>query len=160
MGAMSRNEWILATVFVTVCGMWITSDIHGFDITLTALFGSVALLITNVLSWEDVKSERAGWDIFVWYGGPVMLGKALNDTKVPTEFANGIAGVFGSLGWPLLLGFALLLIYFYSHYAFASITAHVLAMYPPFLAILLAKGAPVGLVVFALRMLREPVPPA
>ena len=42
-----------------------------------------------------------------------------------------------------------MLIYFYAHYAFASITAHVLAMYPPFLAILLAKGAPVGLVVFA-----------
>ena len=148
MGAMSRKEWILATVFVAVCGMWITSDIHKVDITLTALLGSVALLITNVLTWEDVKSEKAGWDIFVWYGGLLMLGKALNDTKVPAEFANGIAGIFGSLGWPLLLGFALL-IYFYSHYAFASITAHVLAMYPPFLAILLAKGAPVGLVVFA-----------
>jgi DASS family divalent anion:Na+ symporter len=118
------------------------------DITLTALLGSVALLLTSVLSWEDVKSERAGWDIFVWYGGLLMLGKALNDTKVPTEFANGIAGTFGFLGWPLLLAFALL-IYFYSHYAFASITAHVLAMYPPFLAILLAKQAPVGLVVFA-----------
>jgi DASS family divalent anion:Na+ symporter len=147
MGPMSRKEWILAAVFATVCGMWITSDIHKVDITLTALFGSVALLITNVLSWEDVKSERAGWDIFVWYGGLLMLGKALNDTKVPAEFANGIAGTFGFLGWPMLFAFALL-IYFYSHYAFASITAHVLAMYPPFLAILLAKGAPVGLVVF------------
>ena len=85
-----------------------------------------------------MKSERAGWDIFIWYGGLVMLGKALNETRVPTEFANAVAGVFGSLGWPLLFVFALL-IYFYAHYAFASITAHVLAMYPPFLAILLAK---------------------
>ena len=42
-----------------------------------------------------------------------------------------------------------LLIYFYAHYAFASITAHVLAMYPPFLAVLIARGAPVGLIVFA-----------
>ncbi len=41
------------------------------------------------------------------------------------------------------------LIYFYAHYGFASITAHVLAMYPPFLAILLAKQAPIGLIVFA-----------
>jgi DASS family divalent anion:Na+ symporter len=147
MGRMSPKEWMLAIVFITVCGMWITSDVHKFDITLTALLGSVALLITGVLSWEDVKSERAGWDIFIWYGGLVMLGKALNETKVPTEFANGVAGMFGSLGWPLLFVCALL-IYFYAHYAFASITAHVLAMYPPFLAILLVKQAPVGLIVF------------
>lgn len=148
MGPLSSKEWILAVVFAGVCGMWITSDWHGVDITLTALLGSVSLLLANVLSWEDVKSERAGWDIFVWYGGLLMLGKALNDTKVPAEFANGIAGAFGSLGWPLLFAVALA-IYFYSHYAFASITAHVLAMYPPFLAILLAKQAPVGLIVFA-----------
>lgn len=148
MGPMSRKEWILATVFVSVCGMWITSDIHKFDITLTALLGSVALLIFNVLTWEDVKSERAGWDIFVWYGGLVMLGKALNETKVPSEFANGIATTFGAFGWPLLMVCALL-IYFYAHYGFASITAHVLAMFPPFLAVLVAKGAPIGLTVFA-----------
>lgn len=148
MGPMSGKEWILATVFISVCGMWITSDIHGFDITLTALVGSVALLITDVLTWEDVKSERAGWDIFVWYGGLLMLGKALNDTGVTTAFANGVGGLFGSFGWPLLLGCALV-IYFYSHYAFASITAHVLAMFPPFLAILLTKDAPIGLTVFS-----------
>ncbi len=63
MGPMSRNERILAVVFAVVCGLWITSDIHRIDITLTALLGSVALLITGVLTWEDVKSERSGWDI-------------------------------------------------------------------------------------------------
>ena len=42
-----------------------------------------------------------------------------------------------------------LLIYFYAHYAFASITAHLLSMYPAFVAVLLVKGAPVGLVCYA-----------
>ena len=35
-----------------------------------------------------------------------------------------------------------LLVYFYAHYAFASITAHATAMYLPFLAVILAAGAP------------------
>jgi DASS family divalent anion:Na+ symporter len=148
MGALKRDEWILGAVFVTVCGLWVTSGIHGIDIALSALLGSVALLLTGVLSWEDVKSERAAWDIFVWYGGLLMLGKALNDAKVTTEFANLVAGAFGGLGWPMLFG-AALLIYFYAHYGFASITAHILAMYPPFLAILLAKNAPPGLMIYA-----------
>jgi divalent anion:Na+ symporter, DASS family len=148
MGPVSRNEWILAAVFIGVCGMWVTSDIHKVDITLTALFGSVALLLTGVLTWEDVKNERAAWDIFIWYGGLLMLGKALNETKVTSEFARIVGELFGGTGWPLLFA-AALLIYFYAHYAFASITAHILAMYPAFLAVLLLKGAPVGLMVFA-----------
>ncbi len=148
MGPMRREEWILAAVFVSVCSMWVTSELHGIDITITALLGSAALLLTGVLTWEDVKSEKAAWDIFVWYGGLLMLGKALNDAKVTTVFAELVSDAFGGLGWPLLLAIALG-IYFYAHYGFASITAHILAMYPPFLAVLLAKGAPIGLLVYA-----------
>jgi DASS family divalent anion:Na+ symporter len=147
MGPMSRNERILATVFASVCGMWVTSNLHGIDITLTALLGALALLITGVLDWEDVKGERSAWDVFIWYGGLLMLGKALSDAQVTTVFAQSVGGVFGGLGWPLLFASALL-IYFYTHYAFASITAHLLAMYPAFLAILLAQGAPPGLIIF------------
>lgn len=148
MGPVSRNEKILAGVFVSVCGMWVTSQLHGIDITATALFGSIALLITGVLTWEDVKSEKSAWDIFIWYGGLLMLGKALNDAGVTREFARLVGGAFGTMGWPALFAIALL-IYFYAHYAFASITAHILAMFPPFLALLTAKGAPPGLMVFA-----------
>lgn len=148
MGRMRTNEWILAAVFIAVCGMWVTSGIHGIDITVTALTGAVTLLLTGVISWEDVKNERAAWDIFIWYGGLLMLGRALNDAKVTTEFARIVGEAFGGFGWPVLFGSALL-IYFYAHYAFASITAHILAMFPPFVAVLLAQDAPPGLVVFA-----------
>lgn len=148
MGSLTWSEWILAAVFFTVCGLWITSDLHGLDITMTALLGSVALLLTGVLTWEDVKNERSAWDIFIWYGGLVMLGKALNDAGVATGFATVISGYFGGMGWPVLFGSALL-IYFYAHYGFASITAHLLAMYPAFLAVLLPSGAPPGLMVFS-----------
>ena len=148
MGPMKRSEWILAVVFVSVCGFWVTSGWHGIDITVTALFGSAVLLVTGVLKWEDVKSERAAWDIFVWYGGLLRLGKALNDAGVTSEFAKAVGAAFAGYGWVTLFVVALL-IYYYAHYGFASITAHILAMYPAFLAVLLAKGAPAGLVVYA-----------
>ena len=148
MGPMKRNEWILTVVFVTVCGFWITSGWHKLDITVTALVGCTALLLTGVLTWEDVRSEKVAWEMFIWYGGLVMMGKALNEAKISTVFANYVADSFHSNGWVLLFVVALL-IYFYAHYAFASITAHLLAMFPPFLAVLLAKGAPIGLTVFA-----------
>jgi DASS family divalent anion:Na+ symporter len=47
----------------------------------------------------------------------------------------------------------LLLIYFYAHYGFASITAHATAMYTPFLVVTIAAGAPPILAVLSLAYL-------
>ena len=148
MGRMDRGQTVVALIFVSVCGLWVTSPVHKIDITVTALLGSVALLWTGILKWEDVTSNKAAWDIFIWYGGLVRLGKALNDAGITQEFAKAVGGAFSTAGWVTLFIIALL-IYFYAHYAFASITAHILAMYAPFAAVLIARGAPVGLVLFA-----------
>ncbi len=147
-GPMKFGEKLLGVVFVAVCGLWSTSSWTHIDITVTALGGALLLLITGVLSWEDVKSERAAWDIFVWYGGLIRLSMALNEAGVTKAFAQGVGHQFSQFGWMGLFLIALL-IYFYAHYAFASITAHLLSMFPPFLAVLLSKGAPVGMMVFA-----------
>src|SRR5262249_15759284 len=40
-----------------------------------------------------------------------------------------------------------LLVYFYAHYAFASITVHLVSMYPAFVGVLIAAGAPPAMVV-------------
>ncbi|MGW8266785.1 MAG: anion permease, partial [Longimicrobiales bacterium] len=56
-------------------------------------------------------------------------------------FSETVGGWFTGVGW--VTGFlALSLVYFYSHYFFASNTAHVSAMYAPFLGVALALGAP------------------
>ncbi len=149
LGPMRKNEKILTAVFAGVATLWITSGTrYGMDITVTALLGCVVLISTGVLSWEQVKTERAGWDIFVWYGGFIRMAKALNDFGVTKAFAEQVGHTFSGLGWVGLFAVALL-IYFYAHYGFASITAHLLSMYPPFLAVLLIKGAPAGLMVYA-----------
>jgi di/tricarboxylate transporter len=94
MGPMSRHERILAVVFAAVCTMWATAGRHGLDITITALLGATALLLTGVLTWDDVKSEKSAWDMFIWYGGLVRLGKALNDGGVMRAFADKHGLVF------------------------------------------------------------------
>ena len=148
MGHMSRDEIVVCAIFASVCGLWITSPLHHIDITLTALLGVGALLLAAVLRWADLITNKPAWDMFIWYGGLVQLGKSLNEAGLTREFARGVGDAFSAAGWVALFVIALL-IYFYAHYAFASITAHLLAMYPAFGAVLIAKGAPVGLVVFA-----------
>jgi divalent anion:Na+ symporter, DASS family len=147
LGPMGGSEKIVAAVFTLVCGLWITSSWTKVDITVIALLGGALLLVSGVLTWEDVKGEKAAWDVFIWFGGLFKLGQALNDAGVTRAFADAVANHFGGFGWAGLFAVALV-IYYYAHYGFASITAHMVSMFPPFLAVLLAKGAPPGLVVY------------
>jgi divalent anion:Na+ symporter, DASS family len=148
MGPLNRQEKILGFLLVAVCLLWATAGRTGINITVTALMGILVLLFTGILSWEDIKTEKAAWDIFVWYGGLMFFGRALNDIGIPKLFATWLGSFLGGAGWITILAVTLL-VYFYSHYAFASITTHLLAMYPAFVALLLLRHAPLGLVVFS-----------
>jgi len=149
LGATKRSEMILLAVFILIVGLWITSAFHGIDATVIALFGIAVLLLTKVLEWHDLTDETHAWEVFIWYGGLVQMARSLGDTGITKIFAESVAGYTGGWNWIFALAF-LLLVYFYAHYAFASITAHVTAMLIPFLAVTLAVGAPAGITVLLL----------
>jgi DASS family divalent anion:Na+ symporter len=141
MGPMGRPERTMLAVFVVVAGLWMTKALHGIDFTVVALLGVCALMLTGVLTWEDVTNERPAWDVYIWYGGFISLAGALSKTGITEQFAQTVGAT--TAGWPWGAALAvLLLVYFYAHYGFASITAHVTAMFIPFLAVLLRSGAP------------------
>jgi DASS family divalent anion:Na+ symporter len=77
------------------------------------------------------------------------MAEALGESGIIKRFADAAAFFTSSWVWWTALA-ALLLIYFYSHYAFASITAHATAMYIPFLVVIIAAGAPPALAVLSL----------
>jgi DASS family divalent anion:Na+ symporter len=149
LGKLTRPEKILLVVFVGVVILWITARFHGIDPTVIALVGISALIITGVLEWRDLINETHAWEVFIWYGGLVMMATALGETVIPKLFADQVALVTQGWSWPIALAM-LALVFFYSHYAFASITAHVTAMFIPFLAVTVAIGAPAGLTVLLL----------
>lgn len=149
MGPMSRGEKTMLVVFVLVAALWMTSGLHHINYAVVALFGICVLLLTGVLEWEDAISERGAWDVFIWYGGLVRMAEALGETGIIKRFADAAAFFTSSWVWWAALA-ALLLIYFYTHYAFASITAHATAMYIPFLVVIIAAGAPPALAVLSL----------
>ena len=149
LGAPSRREWLMLAVFVLIAGLWITSRWHGINYTVVALAGVGTLLLTGVISWEDALTDRGAWDVFIWYGGMVRMAEALGEAGVTKRFAEVAASVTAGWAWAAALA-ALVLVYFYAHYAFASITAHVTAMFTPFLVVVLAAGAPPALAVLLL----------
>jgi DASS family divalent anion:Na+ symporter len=149
LGRMKSGEKLMLLVFALVASLWMTSALHGINYAAVALLGICVLLLFGVLNWQDVISERGAWDVFIWYGGLVRMAEALGETGITKRFAETAASF--TVGWSWWAALAvLLLVYFYAHYGFASITAHATAMYTPFLVVILAAGAPPYLAVLSL----------
>ena len=145
MGSMRSHERLMLVVFVLVAILWMTP----INYAAVALLGICVLLLTGVLNWVDVLSERNAWDVFFWYGGLVKMASALSETGIMKRFAESAANFTSGWKWGAALA-VLLLVYFYAHYGFASITAHATAMYTPFLVVVLAAGAPPYLALLSL----------
>jgi DASS family divalent anion:Na+ symporter len=158
MGVMSKRERISLGVLAGMIVLWMTSQWHtaligvALDVTLVAFLGLVVLIVANVMTWSEALGERNAWDVFVWYGGLLTMGDVLNKTGSTGALAAWVGSWFVGWTWlPVLM--ATIVFYFYAHYAFASITAHMLAMFPPFVVMLIGAGVPAALAVYALACL-------
>jgi DASS family divalent anion:Na+ symporter len=141
MGPMKRSEKILSGTFVLLLMMWIFGGQLGVSSTVTALSGWAVLLVTGVLSWQDVLDERGAWNVFIWLSTLIMMGTYLSSLGMVGWFSSSIGGLVSDVGW--LPAFVVLsLTYFYSHYFFAGNTAHISSMYAAFLAVALMVGTP------------------
>ena len=140
-GPMSRKEWIMAGTFVLLLILWCLGDMLKIDATTAAFTGIAILLITGVLTWKDLADNTSAWTTLVFFGVLVGMAAELNALGVIDWIGNSVAGSVDALPW--LVAFAILtLVYFYSHYLFASNTAHIVAMYAVFVGAAIATGAP------------------
>lgn len=150
MGKIKLSEWITIKVFLLLLFLWtIGAMLWGIDSTTAALTGLAILVISQVLSWDDIKKEGEAWDTLIWFSTLITLARALNESGIinwmSDHFESHVTGLSWQMAYPLLI-----LVYFYSHYFFASITAHVSAMYAPFLAVGIAVGIPPALIALSL----------
>jgi divalent anion:Na+ symporter, DASS family len=141
LGPATSAERIMLAVFGITTILYATKTWHGIDYPVTALGGLGALILTGVLTWDDVLAERSAWDTFVWYGAIYAMARALNEAGLSSVFARSVGSLTSGGHWWLVL-LLLLVVYLYAHYAFATITAHVSAMYVPFAIVMLAAGTP------------------
>jgi DASS family divalent anion:Na+ symporter len=141
MGPLSRQEKWLLVIMTGIMVGWVTSPLHGISNTFVALAGLSAILLVKVLTWDDLLAEKRAWDALIWFGPLVMMADQLNELGAIKILSAKLFGVTAGWPWPLAL---LLLVsaYCYIHYTFASMTAHVTALYPGFLAAALAGGVP------------------
>lgn len=141
MGSLKRSEGVMLGTFAMLLFLWIFGGRLGVPSAVAAILGLAVLLLTRVLTWEDVLREKGAWDTFIWLSTLVMMATYLSELGLVAWFSGSVSGIFSGLGWmPAFV--ALSLVYFYSHYFFAGNTAHISSMYAAFLGVALAVGTP------------------
>lgn len=142
MGPLKSCELYTLIVFIALITMWTLEPYLHLSATTAAMVGLVALLIMQVLSWEDVINERSAWDTFIWFGILMTLAGALNDLGVTKWMVNNIAWFYDNnhnVNRCVLICI-LYVVFFYGHYFFASVTVYITVMYATFLGILINLG--------------------
>ncbi|OIW08941.1 hypothetical protein TanjilG_05917 [Lupinus angustifolius] len=143
MGPMTTNEKIMtATLFLTV-GLWVFGGFLNIDAVTSAILGLTVLLVTGVVTWKECLGEGVAWDTLTWFAALIAMAGYLNKYGLISWFSQTVVKFVGGLGlsWQLSFGI-LVLLYFYSHYFFASGAAHIGAMFTAFLSVATALGTP------------------
>jgi len=152
MGPISVKEIIMAVIFVGLLVLWIFGDDFKVGATLAAAIGVSLLFITGVLTWQDALNEKSAWDTMIWIGLLIMLASKLNEYGMVTwfgkEFGAHLEG-FHRLAVYMMVA----AIYMYVHYFFASATAHISALFPLSMALMVAADIPPFTAAIALGIL-------
>ena len=152
LGPMSRPERILVGIMLLVMAGWIGAPWHGLSNTAVALGGVCVILLLGVVSWDELLGDKAAWDALIWFALLLMMAEQLNEQGIIEIISRAVFRHIHGWPWPITL-IALGVAYLYAHYAFASMTAHVSALYPGFLTAALAAGVPAAVAVWPLAFL-------
>ena len=159
MGPLSASEKVMLGTFGLLLVLWanVPAMLFGsaftLDPTVVAFLGLFTLIITGTLDWDDVLSEKSAWDTLIWFGALVMLAEQLNKLGVIAWASNGMRDAIAAsgMGWGAAAT-VLVLAFVFSHYLFASTTAHISAMMFAFLSVGAALVPGEYLVLFLLMM--------
>ena len=149
LGPVSLPEKITLGVFILLLALWagipglLFGAEHNVHPTTAAFIGLTALLCSGVLCWDDILKNKGAWDTVVWFAALVMMASFLGKLGLIKWVSLTVGSGIDHMGISWMGGMLLLvLFYVYSHYFFASTTAHITAMFAAFYAAGLSLGAP------------------
>ena len=149
LGPLSRDEWITATTFVLMVAGWILADMLQLNVTSIAFAGLGLLLMTRVLTLDDIATQGETLATFLWLAVLFALSGQLNELGFMGYVGQRLALRLGGLPWPVIY-VALVVVYVAIHYMFVSQSSHVLALLGVFLDVGIRGGVPAPLMAFAL----------
>jgi DASS family divalent anion:Na+ symporter len=149
MGPMSRDERITALTFALMVTGWVLADALKINPTSVAFMGFGVLLLSSVLTLDDIAKQGDTLATFLWLAVLFALSGQLNELGFMGYVGERLASRLGGLSWPTLY-LTLIVLYVGIHYMFVSQTSQILALLGVFLDVGVRGGVPTPLMAFGL----------
>jgi L-tartrate/succinate antiporter len=133
MGRLTTREITLAVLVIIALALWIFGG-SFINATTAALVVISLMLLLKVVTWDDITANKAAWNTLAWFATLVALADGLNRTGFVKWFADWVTAHMSGFA-PTSALVVLVLIFYFGHYLFASVTAHVTALLPVMLAV-------------------------
>ncbi len=149
LGPLSRDERITAVAFVVMVSGWVVADALQLNVTGIAFAGLGLLLMTQVLTLDDIAGQGDTLATFLWLAVLFALSGQLNELGFMGYAGQRLAAHLTGLSWPATY-VTLIVVYVAIHYLFVSQSSQVLALLGVFLDVGVRAGVPTPLMAFGL----------
>jgi L-tartrate/succinate antiporter len=133
MGPVSGKEMTLLALVLLALALWIGGAKY-IDATLAAILVVTLMVVLRVITWNDILRDTQAWNVLVWFATLVTLAGGLAETKFVDWVAQSLAPMLSNRG-AIMAAVLLIAAFFLLHYLFASLTAHVSALFQVFLVV-------------------------
>jgi L-tartrate/succinate antiporter len=137
LGPISRKEIGMALLVLVALALWIFGR-AWVDATTVAVSVVALMVICRIVTWDAILANKQAWNVLVWFATLVALADGLNRVGFVAWFTKTASLALAGYS-PMTIMLALVIVFFFVHYLFASLTAHTTAVLP----VVLAAGAAV-----------------
>ena len=134
LGSITFKEYLMAGLATVALVLWIFGKELGVDATITAISIVSIMILSGIISWDDLLSDKAAFNVFIWFATLVALADGLKKVGILDFIGKNSQAMLSDLSLTSLI-IALILLFYVLHYFFASTTAHVTALVPLFMVI-------------------------
>ena len=138
MGKLTRKEYtLIGLVLLSLC-LWVFGG-KMLDATAVCLLAVSLMLALHVVSWKEITKYSSAWNTLVNLATLVVMANGLTRSGFIDWFAQTMSTHLDGFS-PNMTVVALVLVFYFAHYLFVSLSAHTATMLPVILAV--GKGLP------------------
>lgn len=138
MGRLTRQEMTLIGLVLLSLSLWVFGG-KIINATAVGLLAVSLMLALHVVPWKDITKYHSAWNTLVNLATLVVMANGLTRSGFIDWFANTMSQHLEGFS-PSGTVVALVLVFYFAHYLFASLSAHTATMLPMILAV--GKGIP------------------
>ncbi|WP_323589663.1 SLC13 family permease, partial [Aliarcobacter butzleri] len=111
LGPITFKEYLMAFLATVALVLWIFGKEFGVDSTTAAISIVAIMVLTNVITWDDLISNKAAFNVLIWFSTLVAMAAGLQKVGVLTWIGANTQTMLAGLH-PTALILSLIVLFF------------------------------------------------